>query len=60
MKTNNNIHPKIIEELQQYSDEVQDLIIESLQGFAQGLTQQEVLRKLEQRMRKLVQGGVHE
>jgi len=53
----NGIHPKIIEELKQYPNEVQELIVEALQGFGQGLNQQEVVRKLEIKMRRLVQGG---
>ncbi|MNP04373.1 hypothetical protein D3C76_962850 [compost metagenome] len=57
METSSNVHPKILEELKQYPAEVQELIVEALQSFGQGLTQQEVMRKLEQKMRKLVQDG---
>ncbi|GFN30442.1 hypothetical protein [Paenibacillus xylaniclasticus] len=56
METSSGVHPKIKEELKQYPVEVQELIVEALQGFGQGLTQQEVMRKLEYKMRKLVQG----
>ncbi|MNJ02647.1 hypothetical protein D3C73_1626710 [compost metagenome] len=54
MKTT-NVHPKIMEELQQYPKEVQEMVIEALQGFSQGLNQQEVLRKLENKIRMLMQ-----
>lgn len=55
--TASNVHPKIIEELKKYPEDVQELVIEALQGFGQGLNQQEVQRKLENKMRKIVQDG---
>ncbi|AIQ51733.1 hypothetical protein [Paenibacillus sp. FSL R7-0331] len=54
MKTN-DVHPKIIEELKKYPKEVQELVIDALQSFSQGLNQQEVQRKLENKMRRLLQ-----
>lgn len=50
-----DVHPKIIEELKKYPKEVQELVVEAIQSFSQGLNQQEVQRKLENKMRRLLQ-----
>lgn len=50
-----DVHPKIMGELKQYPKEVQEMVIEAIQSFSQGLNQQEVLGKLEIKMRNLLQ-----
>ena len=59
--SNTNIHPKILEDLKAHREEVGKLAILALNACSQGLSEQEVLKILEQEIRNLIKGEtVHE